>query len=134
MLRSGGKISVVEERGLSILRINNVTDSDTGAVKCLAKNTLAEIQREVQLELTGEQRAPVIVDKSKSADVNAGESVEFFVKVSGAPTPTGNARVVHELLSLSIEQIGGNQSLQNSYYTMIVCETFSRANQCATSR
>jgi hypothetical protein len=30
------------------------------------------------------------VEKSNSTEVNAGESVEFFVKVSGAPTPTGS--------------------------------------------
>ncbi|CAF4747141.1 unnamed protein product, partial [Rotaria sp. Silwood1] len=87
-LHSGGKISIVEERGLSILRINNITDTDTGTIKCLVKNALAEIQREVQLQITGEQRAPKIIEKSQSKEVNADESVEFFVKVSGAPTPT----------------------------------------------
>lgn len=32
---------------------------------------------------------PQIIDKSPAAQVNAGESVELFVKVSGTPTPTG---------------------------------------------
>lgn len=89
MLRSGGKIAVLEERGLSILRINSVTEADAGTIKCVAKNSLAEIQREVQLELTGEQRPPTIVDKSNSAEIAAGQSIEFFVKVAGAPLPTG---------------------------------------------
>ncbi|CAF1262379.1 unnamed protein product, partial [Rotaria sordida] len=88
LLHSGGKISIVEERGLFILRINNITDADTGTIKCLVKNALAEIQREVQLQITGEQRIPKIIDKSPSKEVNVDESVEFFVKVSGAPTPT----------------------------------------------
>ncbi|CAF4411341.1 unnamed protein product, partial [Rotaria sp. Silwood2] len=88
LLQSGGKISIVEERGLFILRINNITDADTGTIKCLVKNALAEIQREVQLQITGEQRLPKIIEKSQSKEVNADESVEFFVKVSGAPTPT----------------------------------------------
>lgn len=87
-LRSGGKISIVEERGLNVLRINTVTDNDSGTIKCLVKNPLSEISREVKLEITGEQRSPKILDKSKSIEVNAGEKVEFFVKVSGAPTPT----------------------------------------------
>ena len=52
------------------------------------KNSLSEITRDVKLELTGEQIAPKIVDKSKSVEIKAGESVEFFVKVSGAPTPS----------------------------------------------
>ena len=52
------------------------------------KNALTEIQRDVQLEITGEQRAPKILDKSKPTEVNADESVEIFAKVSGAPTPT----------------------------------------------
>ncbi|CAM4905811.1 unnamed protein product [Rotaria socialis] len=88
LLRSGGKISIVEERGLFILRINNITDSDVGEIKCLAKNSLSEISRDVSLKITGEQRPPSIVDKSKSTEVNPNESVEFFVKVTGAPTPT----------------------------------------------
>ena len=89
MLRSAGKISVIEERGLSILRINNVVDNDVGTIKCLAKNSLGEIQREVQLELTSEQRSPTIIDKSKSIEINAGDTIELFVKVSGAPMPSG---------------------------------------------
>lgn len=89
-LRAGGKISIVEERGLYILRINNVTDADVGKVKCVAKNALAEIQHEVSLEIAGEQLAPTIVDKSASTEIKAGEKIEFFVKVSGAPAPTGN--------------------------------------------
>ncbi len=40
------------------------------------------------MEITGEQTSPKIIDKSKSIEVNAGEKVEFFVKVIGAPTPT----------------------------------------------
>lgn len=88
LLRSGGKISIVEERGLNVLRINNITDNDNGTIRCLVKNALTEISREVKLEVTGEQRAPKILDKSKSIEVNAGEKVEFFVKISGAPTPT----------------------------------------------
>ena len=32
---------------------------------------------------------PKILDKSQSTEVKAGDSVEFFVRVSGAPTPTG---------------------------------------------
>jgi hypothetical protein len=40
------------------------------------------------LEITGEQRQPKILDKSQPTEVNAGESVEFFAKISGAPTPT----------------------------------------------
>jgi hemicentin len=54
----------------------------------LIKNPLAEISREVKLQITGEQRAPTILEKSPSVEVNAGDSIEFFVKVSGAPTPT----------------------------------------------
>ncbi|CAF2489671.1 unnamed protein product [Rotaria sp. Silwood2] len=88
LLRSGGKISIVEERGLFVLRINSVTDNDAGTIKCLVKNILSEISREVQLQITGEQRAPSIIDKSKSIEVNPNDSVEFFVKISGAPTPT----------------------------------------------
>lgn len=87
-LRSGGKIAIVEERGLVILRIGNVSDADTGTIKCHVKNTVSEISREVQLQLTGEQISPKIHDKSKSVEINAGQSVEFFVKVSGAPSPT----------------------------------------------
>ena len=87
-MHSGGKISIVEERGLAVLRINNITDSDSGTIRCLVKNALSEISREVQLVIIGEQRAPKILDKSKSIEINAGESTEFFVKVSGAPTPT----------------------------------------------
>jgi len=87
-LQTGGKIAISEERGLVVLRINNVSDSDRGTIKCIVKNSLSEISREVQLELTGEQHPPQIVNKSKSIEVNAGESVELFVKVSGAPTPT----------------------------------------------
>lgn len=94
MLRTGGKFSVLEERGLSILRINNVTDADAGTIKCLVKNSLTEIQREVQLELTGEQRAPTIIDKSKSAEINVGQTIEFFAKVSGAPMPTGRRKSI----------------------------------------
>jgi len=88
ILRPGGKISIVEERGLVILRINNIGDNDSGIIKCLVKNPLTEISREVQLQIIGEQRSPRIVDKSKSVEINAGESIEFFVKISGAPTPT----------------------------------------------
>ncbi|CAF3575459.1 unnamed protein product [Adineta steineri] len=87
ILHSGGKISIVEERGLVILRIENITDADNGTIKCVVKNTLSEISREVQLQIIGEQRTPKILDKSKSITVNADESTEFFVKVSGAPTP-----------------------------------------------
>ncbi|CAF5130161.1 unnamed protein product, partial [Rotaria magnacalcarata] len=75
-------------RGLVILRINNIKDNDVGEIKCLVKNSLSEISREVQLQITGEQHLPNIVDKSKSTEVNPNESVEFFVKVTGAPTPT----------------------------------------------
>jgi len=88
LLRSGGKISAVEERGLNILRISNVTDADTGVIKCVVKNPLSEIFCEAHLQITGEQISPKIVDKSKSVEVNVGESVEFFVKVVGAPPPT----------------------------------------------
>ena len=87
LLKTTNKISIVEERGLHILRINNITDADVGTIKCVAKNALTEIQREVQLEITGEQRAPKIIDISKSIQVNADQSVEFFAKISGAPTP-----------------------------------------------
>ena len=92
VLRSGGKISVVEDRGLYILRINNVTDKDAGTIKCLVKNSVAEIQSEVKLEVAIEQRVPTIVDKSNSAEISAGDNIEFFVKVSGAPVPTGKHR------------------------------------------
>jgi hypothetical protein len=88
VLQSGGKISIVEERGLAILRISNVTDAETGTIKCLVKNSLSEISREVQLQITGEQIPPKIVDKSKSMEINAGGSIELFVRVSGAPSPT----------------------------------------------
>lgn len=88
MLRSGGKFSIVEERGLAVLRIDSIADSDGGTIRCLAKNTISEISREVQLVVIGEQRAPKILDKSKSLEINAGESTELFVKVSGAPAPT----------------------------------------------
>ncbi|CAF0916357.1 unnamed protein product [Adineta ricciae] len=87
-LHSGGKISVGEERGLTILRISNITDHDSGTIKCVVKNALSEISREVQLQIIGEQRAPKILDKSKSTEINAGESAQLFVKISGAPTPT----------------------------------------------
>jgi len=88
ILRPGGKISIVEERGLVILRINNITEKDIGTIKCLVKNPLAEISRDVQLQITGEQYPPKIIEKSQSIEINAGESIEFFVKISGAPTPT----------------------------------------------
>ena len=39
--------------------------------------------------MTGEQRAPTIIDKSKSAEINVGQTIEFFAKVAGAPMPTG---------------------------------------------
>lgn len=65
-----------------------MTEADVGTVKCVVKNIVSEISREVRLEVTGEQRSPVIVDKSRSIEVNAGEKVEFFVKVTGAPAPT----------------------------------------------
>lgn len=71
-----------------VLRLNNVSENECGTIKCLVKNALSEISRDVQLELTGEQRSPKILEKSKSTEVNAGETVQFFVKVSGAPTPT----------------------------------------------
>lgn len=87
-LRSGGKVSIVEERGLIILRINNVTDKDAGTIKCLVKNSLSEISREVQLQITGEQHSPKIIDRSKPIEVNLNESVQFFVRVTGAPAPT----------------------------------------------
>ena len=87
-MHSGGNISIVEERGLILLRINNVGDDHTGTIKCLVKNSLSEIFREVKLQVIGEQHKPQIVDKSKSVKVNVGESVELFVKVSGVPTPT----------------------------------------------
>lgn len=89
LLQPSNKVSIVEERGLIILHINNITDGDAGIVKCLVKNALAEIKSEVALEITGEQAAPKILDKSPSTAVNADESVELFAKVSGAPTPTG---------------------------------------------
>ena len=60
---------------------------NTGTIKCLVKNALAEIQREVQLEITGEQRPAKIIEKSQSKEVNAGESVEFFAKITGTPAP-----------------------------------------------
>lgn len=65
-----------------------MNESDAGTIKCVVKNSVSEISREVRLEITSEQRSPVIVDKSRSVEVNAGEKVEFFVKVTGAPTPT----------------------------------------------
>jgi hypothetical protein len=76
-------------RGLHILRINNMTDADTGTIKCVVKNALTEIEREVQLQIASEQRIPEILEKSNSTTVNAGDSIELFVKISGAPTPTG---------------------------------------------
>ncbi|CAF1491714.1 unnamed protein product, partial [Adineta ricciae] len=88
LLRSGGKISIVDEHGLHILRINNTTDADAGTIKCLVKNSVGQIQSEVQLQITGEQHAPKIIDKSSSAELKAGEQIEFFVKVSGTPKPT----------------------------------------------
>ncbi|CAF4457244.1 unnamed protein product, partial [Adineta steineri] len=88
LLQSGPRISTVEERGLFILRINKITDNDVGIIKCLVKNPLGEIQSEVQLQIAGEQHLPKIIDKSQSATINAGENIEFFVKVFGAPTPT----------------------------------------------
>ena len=88
-MRPGGKISITEERGLCILRIKNIENDDIGTIKCLARNALGEIQHEVQLQITGEQSSPKIYDQSQSAAVNAGDSVEFYVKVSGSPTPTG---------------------------------------------
>ena len=92
-----------------ILRVNSVTDADTGTIKCLVKNPLSEISREVQLQLTGEQISPKIIEKSKSVEINAGQSVEFFVKVSGAPLPTvtwsrkGMALASNELYQLRTE-------------------------------
>lgn len=72
---------------MNILRINNIAEVNTGTIKCLVKNALAEIQREVQLEMTGEQRPAKIIEKSQSKEVNAGESVEFFAKITGSPAP-----------------------------------------------
>ena len=71
-----------------VLRITNVNDSDVGTIKCVVKNVVSEISREARLEVTGEQRAPAIIDKSKSIEVHAGDKVEFFVRVTGAPAPT----------------------------------------------
>ena len=94
---------------MNILRISNIADVNTGTIKCLAKNALAEIQREVQLEITGEQRPPKIVDKSQSTEVNAGQSIEFFAKITGAPPPKvtwtrkGMAIASNELYQLRTE-------------------------------
>lgn len=87
-MKSSSKTTITEERGLAVLRIMNVTDADTGTIKCVIKNSLAEDSREIQLQLTGEVIAPKILDKSKSIEVNADERVEFFAKVSGSPQPT----------------------------------------------
>ncbi|CAF3618249.1 unnamed protein product [Rotaria sordida] len=117
LLRSGGKISIVEERGLVVLRINNIADNDAGTIKCLVKNSLSEISREVQLQITGEQRAPVIIDKSKSVEIKPNESVEFFVKISGSPKPT--VTWTRKGISISPNELYQLRTENDMYYLLI---------------
>ncbi|CAF3835512.1 unnamed protein product, partial [Rotaria magnacalcarata] len=117
LLQPSSRVSIVEERGLIILRINNITDADTGTIKCLVKNALAEIKSEVQLLITGEQRAPKIIDKSRPTEANAGESVELFVKISGAPVPT--VTWTRKGMTISSNEIYELRSDNETYYLLI---------------
>ncbi|CAF4411465.1 unnamed protein product, partial [Rotaria socialis] len=117
LLQPSSRVSIVEERGLIILRINNITDADTGTIKCLVKNALAEIKSEVQLLITGEQRAPKIIDKSRPTSANAGESVELFVKISGAPVPT--VTWTRKGMTISSNELYELRSDNETYYLLI---------------